>query len=577
LAGAIAAYRQLTAEQRQKLRIASNLAFALFYDGQYAAALEAANELESPPLGLLIACDAQLNGVTHALAEAQRRSSTDNPFKQIAVLAGQMLMAKREYTNAAALLEAGANGANTAQTMSLASLLRQAKRHEDVPAEAGPAGFMRAALIKVISGSASSDDFQAFGSRSFQEERALLSVQQRSDMDDMRVIKTMAQRSGTSLDVIADIVQQSLQIKAIGDDTTGYRLSIQVPAAPSQTAFVVKEDGNYRLLSYAGWVVPVATEAVDRAQRGDLATAGMLLGWVRESLTNYQDADDPYAVKPFTRFWSLGQRQGDEKAIRLAAASLWVTEPGAARRGVEVLENAKTGAEDAQLEAIDLALLYGYEELHDHEHALAAAQALAKRSPLSRFAFLAQARHLRALQRFKEADSLAGERQKELPDDIDALRALAENSFASRDYATAYARGLKILADPRSTSGDMNELAWSSLFFDREGGPDVENAQRAAQARENPTQALHTLGCAYAEIGKTREAREVLLQSMAARSMVEPSSDFWYAFGRIAEQYGEREIALADYAKVKPPQDESMTYQSGYELAQHRVKALARK
>jgi hypothetical protein len=89
--------------------------------------------------------------------------------------------------------------------------------------------------------------------------------------------------------------------------------------------------------------------------------------------------------------------------------------------------------------------------------------------------------------------------------------------------------------------------------------------------------ALHTLGCAYAEIGKTREAREVLLQSMAARNIDEPTDDFWYAFGRIAEQYGERDIALADYAKVKPPEDASLIYQSSYELAQRRMKALARK
>ena len=576
LAGAIAAYRQLTAEQRQKLGIASNLPFALFHDGQYAAALEAANSLESPPLGLLIACDAQLNGVAHAQAEAQRRSSTNNSFKQIAATAGQMLMARREYSNAAALLEAGANGASTAQTMALSALLRQAKRHEEVPAEPGPDGFLRGAFISVISGSASLDDFEALGSRSYQQERASLTAEQRRETDDVGIIKVVARRSGTSLDVIADIVQQSLQIKAAGDDTTAYRLSIQMPPTPTQTAFVVKEDGNYRLLSYADWVVPVATEAVDRAHRGDLATAGMLLGWVRESLTNRQDVDDPYAVKPFTRFWSLGQRQGDEKAIRLAAASLWVTGAGAARRGVDVLENAKTGAEDAQQEAIDLALLSGYEKLDDHEHALAVARVLAKRSPLSRRAFLAQTVQLRALHRFEEADSLAEERLKALPDDIDALRAVATNSFARRDYATAYARGLKVLADPRSTSVDMNQIAWTSLFFEREGGPDVENAQRAAQA-QNSMQALHTLGCAYAEIGKTREAREVLLQSMAARNLAEPNSDFWYAFGRIAEQYGERAIALADYAKVKPPEDESLTYQSSYELAQHRIKALARK
>lgn len=575
LAGAIAAYHQLTTEQRQKMGIASNLAYALFYDGQFAAAQEAANALESPPVGLLVACDAHLNGVAHALAEAQRRGTSNNTFKQIATLAGQMLMAERDYSNAAALLEAGANGSSTAQTMTLAGLLRQAKRHEEVPAEAGPAGLLRGAFVDLISGSASVDDLEALGSRSYHQERAALSAERRREMDENAMNQAVAMRAGASPDVVADIIQQSLQIKATGDDTVGYRVSMQMSGAPSQTAFVVKEDGNYRLLANLNWLAPVATEALDRVQRGDLASAGMLLGWVRESLTNHQDVDDPYAVNPFTRFWSIGQRQGDEKAIRLAAASLWVTGAGAARRGVEVLESAKSGADDSQQEAIDLALLSGYETLHDHEHALAAARALAKRSPLSRRAFLAQAAQLRALNRSQEADSLAEERLKALPDDIDALRAMAFNSFASRDYETAYARGLKVLADPRSTTVDMNETAWSSLFFDREGGPDVENAQRAAQA--NSMQALHTLGCAYAEVGKTRESREVLLQSMAARNMVEPNGDFWYAFGRIAEQYGERDIALTDYAKVKPPEDASLSYQSSYELAQHRIKVLARK
>jgi hypothetical protein len=33
----------------------------------------------------------------------------------------------------------------------------------------------------------------------------------------------------------------------------------------------------------------------------------------------------------------------------------------------------------------------------------------------------------------------------------------------------------------------------------------------------------------------------------------EPNDDYWYAFGRIAEQYGERDIAIADYRKLKSP------------------------
>jgi hypothetical protein len=76
-------------------------------------------------------------------------------------------------------------------------------------------------------------------------------------------------------------------------------------------------------------------------------------------------------------------------------------------------------------------------------------------------------------------------------------------------------------------------------------------------------------------VGKTREAREVLLQAMTSRNLSEPSSDFWYAFGRIAEQYGENEIALSQYKKVTPPKDAALEYFSTYRLAQNRIKALA--
>jgi hypothetical protein len=61
---------------------------------------------------------------------------------------------------------------------------------------------------------------------------------------------------------------------------------------------------------------------------------------------------------------------------------------------------------------------------------------------------------------------------------------------------------------------------------------------------------------------------------MDARKLVEPDSEFWYALGRIAEQYGERDIALADYAKVTPPSDSALEYDSTYRLAQTRIREL---
>jgi len=85
---------------------------------------------------------------------------------------------------------------------------------------------------------------------------------------------------------------------------------------------------------------------------------------------------------------------------------------------------------------------------------------------------------------------------------------------------------------------------------------------------------LHTLGCLYAASGRTKDAREVLIQSMDAQRLDDPNSDFWYAFGLLAEQYGERDTALANYARVTKPEKPTEIPNSSYYLAQERVRLL---
>ena len=483
----------------------------------------------------------------------------------------------RDYQGAATLLEAGASGSSTAPMMTLVNTLRLAKKHEDLPKEAGPIGALRDAFITLMTSPDKALDPTPWQSRNARAEWARLDAEQRKrESESARGMLSGAQRSGLPADVLTDIALQAMQFKSAGDDATGYRVTMQTTGVPTQTVFMVKEDGKYLQLADKAWPTPIGTEVMERVQKGDLSGAATLLAWLREASTSDDAGDDPYAADPLTRFWAQGQRQGDEKALRLAAASIWVTARSTAERGIALLEQAKAGATDAQSEAIDLALLSGYAQTRDHAHALAVAEALARRAPKSQRAFYAQEFNLRALNRFAEADALAQQRLKDLPDDIDALRALSMNAASSHDYAAAYERGVKVLGDPRSRASDLNQVAWHSLFFNRDGGPDVESAMRASQGREfGVASALHTLGCVYAEIGKTIEARSVLMQSMSMRNIIEPNSDFWYAFGRIAEQYGERDIALADYAKVKPPEDPSQTFTSSFELAQRRLKALA--
>jgi tetratricopeptide (TPR) repeat protein len=178
------------------------------------------------------------------------------------------------------------------------------------------------------------------------------------------------------------------------------------------------------------------------------------------------------------------------------------------------------------------------------------------------------------LHRFQEADDLAKKRLEKMPDDITALRALATSSAAQHNYAAAYERLLKVVASANSDAQDVNQVAWLSLFYDRPGGADLDAALRASQMQANDGDFRHTLGCVYAEVGKPREAREVLLQAMDLWNLTQPNSALWYAFGRIAEDYGEQDIARADYAKVTPPKMLESEWDSTYRLAQSRLRSL---
>ena len=117
-------------------------------------------------------------------------------------------------------------------------------------------------------------------------------------------------------------------------------------------------------------------------------------------------------------------------------------------------------------------------------------------------------------------------------------------------------------------------MAWLSLFVGKTNGEDVEAATKAVQLSKSAPGILHTLGCVYAEVGKTKEAREMLVQAMDQLSLDAPDDNYWYAFGRIAEQYGENQFAMNDYEKVKKPMKAEQIPSSSYKLAQTRLAAM---
>jgi transglutaminase-like putative cysteine protease/tetratricopeptide (TPR) repeat protein len=574
LSESIALYRSLGSEKLADLGLQNNLPFALFYAGEFAEAEKDAQTLNPPPTALIVACHAALHGAADAITEARRRNDNDEHFHDTAKTAGEMLMNVRKYSVAADLLDAGASGSNASHTAALASILRKAKLHEELAFADDPKGLVMQVFLMLTNPDLTLEKMLSITSRNGQiVTKAMEPEELEKSLHAGRTFRRTLGAGGPSPDVALDLFMSLVQPVVEGSDKTGYRVTLQVPGRSDMVMFAVKENGRYKLLDSMEKPNAIGLEILDQVDANNLEGARAFLDWLREA-QHLAGGDDPLSGQPFPRFWTKG-KDADTAHMKLAAAALLAQTKPTAAKGISILESAQVEAlTAAEKENVALALLTGYASVEDYGKALPIAAQMAKEYPDSRRAFLDRQFYLRSLHRSPEADQLAEERLTRIHSDLDAMRALVFNAVSREDYGLARTLNQKILDTGKSEANDLNSMAWHSLFAGKVADADVDLALKATNLNQNNAATLHTLGCLYAEIGKTKEAREVLIQAMNLLALDEPNPDYWYAFGRIAEQYGERETAIADYIRVTKPKKPISIPDSTYHLAQTRLQSL---
>ena len=571
---AVAEYQKLGQDKLAELGLTNNLAFALFYGGDAAGAEQAALALNPEPKALIAACEALLHGSEAGLAEANKRSNGTDGFKETARTAGEMLMNLRKYDLAADFMAAGAAGDNAAQTMGLANMLRGAVHHEDLHFDDSPAGLVKHVFALALDPDLTQAMLDPLSSRN-----ALVVMRNEDAEEKKKSLETGKQtnsqlaRQDTSLDVTVDVMLKAFDPKVEGSDQSGYRVKVQIPGGANSTFYVVKEDGKYKLLDSEDKPNSIALEIVDRVKAGDLAGAKLLLDWLRED-SHLEGGDDPLGGPVFPRFWTRGAA-ADARRMKLAAASLMVGTKPTAAQGVALLEEAeKDAAGEKEKTNIRLALAEGYSIQNNFARLEEVSSALLKEEPESKLAFMENVQALLGLGRQDEALALADQRLKLLDGDQDALMMKMETEANRGNFAAARGWAQKMVDQGKENAGILNDIAWYALFTGKVVQADIDTAIKSTQMSKDNAHILHTLACLYAETGKAKEAHDLLLRSMDELNLDEPNDDYWYALGRIAEQYGEREIAVADYRKLEKPKEPLAVPTSSYRLAQMRLKAI---
>jgi len=152
----------------------------------------------------------------------------------------------------------------------------------------------------------------------------------------------------------------------------------------------------------------------------------------------------------------------DEGTARVAAASMAVFS-AYAEDAIPILVDAREKAADVRKLDFDFALDGAYTKTENYPELLTVARRLYIADPTSVRAFDDLVNALVRLSKFDEAGQIAQERLKRMPEDLDAIRALARISLQSGHAAECRSWERKVVDLGKATTDDFNLEAWSAL------------------------------------------------------------------------------------------------------------------
>lgn len=571
---AIVEYRSLR-EDLDNQSLNQNLLVDLGRTGRYAETRELAESLAASAMrnGWLLAAIAAEHGAAAAIAESSRVAPNATDRSTALLTAGEALVALRKYEAAAALLMEGAQGAkDPVQTRTRANILSRTRRHEEIPIdETDPKSIVRQFMSLALSSPLRSQELTALFSPAIAESVEKMG-EERFEEDFVAGIRPVLNKSNLSPGVMLDLIVSMVQTALDGDDSRGYRVRLilagEAGRAPT-LIYVTKQDGRYKLAGFSGVTHVLTLEIRRRLQASDLDGARQWLDWARDEIAP-AGGDDPLAGHPFPQFWTKGEK-GDSDRIRAAAACL-AANNGDDKHVVPTLNELREKAVETDRGRFDWALALAFDARRDAAAALAVSTRLLNDNPRSDFALRFAVRQLATLKRLDEAEQMVATRLASSPDDINALRLRGDLYFQRGKYAEREDVQNGLIQRGFGSAIDYNALAWSRLVRGVVDTVTIDSARTAVQLEQHRFH-RHTLAAVLAEAGQLPEARQLVLQLMEERAAQTPDSEEWYVFGRIAEQYGERDSAVAYYRNVKLGKG-LLPQETSFGLAQQRIAAL---
>jgi len=552
---AIEQYRKLKQKPGDSSSIYRNLSYDLFRVGKF-------DELRSSstPADIRIAAIAAADGLAAATREAgklsgEARSKALND-------AASMVILHRLYSVSAGLLKAAGSSASATPGAINASDVEKLHRYDDDPM---PANDPKSAAKRVIVQIALRDrgpNLSALLTQSGQDE-----LRRHPDVSFGGLsINSQLVNAATPPAFNADVYLSAATFSQEGDDNGGYRVEFSV-GSYFKHIYVVRENGQYRVLSVGPADLALAREALRLVEKGDLENARQWIEWLGVELHQRtpEDSFGTLAADSFDEVWSKSLVK-DRNRMRYAVATALAISPDDAARAIPILQEGMTkvtGNAQAGLAAAHTAALL---VLKRYDESAAAGLKLLQSSS-SYFVVPVLAQSMLELDRVDDLLKILKDNRKSgnplnIPGMIAAIHVQKGN------YADAES---ELKAIPTLQGLVEDQILWLSLFHNSVTAEDLAKGQKMVDSSRNADR-FRTFAALKAETGDPVEALTLLKQGLRySKDGMGPVD--WYIAGRIYEQYGERQAALDAYRKVIPPARFPVSVISAYPLVQKRLAA----
>lgn len=548
---------------------ANNLLYALLWSKQYSALKERLGKLptDKTPALLSVVASTMLSDVNAGIAELDRLGLRGETRSEVLASSGEVLVQLRRYPEAARLVATAARGSEkSVEYEGRARFLEKIKITDlsRMP-ENSPSAVVQKVIILGLSPEAVKASYLS---------KLLTKEAQQKDSNVSETLKGLASardRQRTGADVLTDVMRAMTSFDVQGDDTIGYRVKVRSEAPGVDVsrfdAFVVKEQGGYRLRALGDGLDEVGQQAVAFLKSNRRKAAEAWLKWASEGVSS-PSGDDPLRTIAWLRLWKNGK--GD---VELTALALCGKSCGA--EATSALEAARVKAQGAAVEELDHALAINYLLNEEPRKLDGVAERMLKLYPKS---LNARRWKRTAFWGLKDYAGLKKQAEKELDSAPDTELSEIYHAMANADSQAgrvkeARATLAKLIDLGRADAQAYGNCAWYDLVLGKVDEKTLEYASRAVQMTNfSTTNVLHTLAAVYAELGKTEEAKQSLDKLLELREHGTPDEVDYYVIGRIAEAYALKALAQKAYARVTKPEKDNPT--STYRLMQQRLKKL---